>query len=123
VPKPVTLTRTIAIVGSRRRDGLADYNAVRAKFDELYKPGDRLVSGGCPKGADRFAEGIAKELGLTITIHYPDWSRGRNAGLERNATIVAWADVVIAAVAADRTGGTESTVRHAEAKRIPVHLV
>jgi hypothetical protein len=30
---------------------------------------------------------------------------------------------VIAAVAADRTGGTESTVRHAEAKRIPVHLV
>lgn len=123
MPKAVPRNRTIAIVGSRRRDELADYTAVRDKFEELYTPGDRLVSGGCPKGADRFAEQVAKELGLTITIHYPDWSRGRGAGFERNTLIVADADIMIACVAADRTGGTEDSVRKAEAKGVPVHLV
>jgi hypothetical protein len=55
----------------------------------------------------------ARKVG--ITIHHADWKRhGRAAGFVRNALIAADADVLIAVVAADRTGGTEDTVRKAE---------
>lgn len=104
--------KTIGVVGSRRRDTERDFQLVRAKVIELLKPGDRLVSGGCPKGGDRFAERIAKELGLSITIHYPDWSgQGRMAGIVRNSYIAQDSSVLVACVAPDRTGGTEDTVR------------
>lgn len=108
--------RCIGIVGSRRRDSADDYRACLAAFDSVYRLGDQLVSGGCPQGADRFAEQIAKRRGLTIVIHYPDWNgdSGRAAGFERNALIAQDADLLIALVASDRTGGTEDTIRKAK---------
>ncbi len=102
---------TIGIVGSRRRNSDRDYRVVRAALLKVFKSGDTLVSGGCPKGADRFAEEIAEELGVKILIHYPDWSKGRFAGLDRNTFIARDADVLIACVATDRRGGTEDTIR------------
>lgn len=107
--------KTIGIVGSRRRDSDADYQTALYEFEQWYEAGDRLVSGGCPFGADRFAEKIAKTRGLSITIHYPDWNGpdGRAAGFVRNSRIAADADVLIALVAPDRTGGTEDTIRKA----------
>ena len=72
------------------------------------------MSGGCPRGGDRFAEVIAKERGLSITIHYPNWKKhGRAAGFIRNSIIADDCDVLIAVVAPDRTGGTEDTVKKA----------
>lgn len=103
--------RRIGIIGSRRRDSEADYRKFVKVFDKIYKPGDVLVSGGCPKGGDRFAERIAKERGLSITIHFPDWSLGKFAGLTRNTTIAKDSDILIAVVANDRTGGTEDTIK------------
>ena len=114
--------KTIGIVGSRRRDSDADYEACLTAFEVEYHLGDRIVSGGCPRGGDRFAEAIAKSRGLTITIHYPDWNgpAGKGAGFVRNSRIAEDCDVLIAVVAADRKGGTEDTVRKATklAKRI-----
>jgi hypothetical protein len=107
--------KTIGIVGSRRRDGPVDLISVMNAFDEIYEKGDVLVSGGCPKGGDHFAERIAKDRGLTITIHYPDWNgKGKGAGFERNTRIAEDGDVIIACVAQDRTGGTEDTIKKAE---------
>jgi hypothetical protein len=81
-------------------------------FDRIHKPGDTLVSGGCPQGGDRFAEAAAKAWGLTITIHYPDWKgKGRIAGFLRNTKVAEQCDVFIAVVAEDRTGGTEDAVK------------
>lgn len=116
MPKPITRKpKMIGIVGSRRRDGLEDYRACLAAFETVYRPGDKLVSGGCPLGGDRFAEMIAKARGLTITIHCPDWNGlGRRAGFARNTSIARDADVLIAVVAEDRTGGTEDTIRKAQ---------
>ena len=104
--------RRIGIVGSRSRDTIPDYQEVVNTFTTIYKEGDTIVSGGCQKGGDRFAEIIAKGLGLTITIHYPDWDKHKkSAGFVRNTLIANDCDVLIACVAGDRTGGTEDTIK------------
>ena len=127
----------IGIVGSRRRNGLHDFLATEVEFRKVYQPGDRIVSGGCPQGGDRFAEIISlllaqpgewtvhylwmmslsrrhamiKAYGAPITIHHAEWvKRGRGAGHYRNTFIARDADVLIACVAPDRTGGTEDTI-------------
>jgi len=107
--------QVIGVVGSRRRDSPDDLVDCRLAFMGVYRAGDSIVSGGCPKGGDRFAEIIAKEMGLTITIHYPDWNgpAGRAAGFVRNTKIAQDCTVLIAIVAEDRTGGTEDTVKKA----------
>ncbi|MBW8002650.1 MAG: DUF2493 domain-containing protein [Planctomycetes bacterium] len=103
--------KKIGIVGSRRRDKHKDYIKVREAFLEIYKKGDSIVSGGCPKGGDRFAEMIAKDEFIDIHIFKPDWSKGRFAGFTRNTDIARMSDVLIACVAPDRKGGTEDTIR------------
>jgi len=115
--------KTIGIVGSRQRNGNNDLQCCREAFDAVFEIGDRIVSGGCSKGGDRFAEIIAKERGLTIIIHYPDWNgQGRGAGFIRNTKIMEDADVLIALVANDRKGGTEDTVKKAMKLRKKVLL-
>ena len=116
--------KIIGIVGSRRRNKSEDYKKVLEKFEEIYEVGDKIVSGGCPKGGDRFAEIIAKELDIPIIIHYPNWSRqGRAAGFIRNVLIVRDCDILIACVLEDRKGGTEDTIKKAERLGKEVYLV
>lgn len=117
----------IGIVGSRRRDTERDKQIILKKLLEFLIPCEEngqeivLVSGGCPEGGDRIAEELAKELGLTIIVHYPRkrdidpkkhprWEFGRIAK-ERNTLIAQDSDVLIACVAEDRKGGTEDTVK------------
>ncbi len=129
----------VGIVGTRRRDSAEAYFAIRAAFDALYEPGlTIIVSGGCPQGGDRFAEMIAAELGMPrqlfhsgvpdkmvegqrIMIHMPDvdafttvplrW-RKTQANYSRNGLIALDSrDALIASVAANRTGGTEDTIK------------
>jgi len=112
--EPITV---IGIVGSRRRDSSKDYKAVEnALFAELKGIEKALiVSGGCPKGGDRFAEMAASKHGISIRIYYPKWHRyGRIAGFMRNTLIAEDCDVLIACVHKDRKGGTEDTIKKAE---------
>ncbi len=107
-PKP----KTIGIVGSRRRDEVEDYDAMVATFDAIYREGDRIVSGGCLQGGDKFTWVLARKRGLTITTHFPNWTlHGNRAGFVRNSFIARDCDVLIALVHEDRTGGTEDTVK------------
>ena len=104
--------KKIGIIGTRRRDNPAAFKAVETKFLQLYEEGDWIVSGGCGKGGDRFAEVIAKKYGIPILIFYPNWKKnGRGAGLVRNTDIAENSDIIIACVANDRTGGTEDTIK------------
>ena len=104
--------KTIGIVGSRRRNTQMDYGMVLTVFMELYQDGDEIVSGGCLTGADSFAETIAKTRQIPIKIYYAPWdAMGTGAGHYRNTFIARDADVLIACVAPDRSGGTEDTVR------------
>ncbi len=104
--------KTIGIIGSRRRNSEDDYKLVLKQFQSIYKDGDEIVSGGCPQGGDRFAEYIAKTFQIPITIYYAQWDKlGKRAGYARNGDIASNSDVLIACVAADRTGGTENTIK------------
>jgi tRNA(Ile)-lysidine synthase TilS/MesJ len=115
---------TIGIVGSRRRAEPADFTLLTEAFFRIYQPGDRIVSGGCAKGADAFAEELAKSCGISITIHYPRKAdldaelakKNPRAAItkinyERNQRIADEADILIALTALDRKGGTEDTIK------------
>ena len=104
--------KKIGIVGTRRRFTNSARKAIEEQLFKIYEEGDWIVSGGCPRGADRIAEGIAKSNGIPILIFYPNWKKnGRGAGLIRNAEIAKNSDVLIACVADDRKGGTEDTIK------------
>jgi len=116
--------KKIIIIGSRRRDSEEDFRLVFDTFKEYYKDGDQIISGGCPKGGDHFAEIIASRMGLTeenggLVIHRPIKPNGptwvyAKAFYERNTVVAQETDedsVVLACVAVDRTGGTEDTIR------------
>lgn len=119
-----TMPKTIGIVGSRRRDTRQDYEILVRTFDSIYQIGDWVVSGGCWKGADRFAEMIADERRIPIMILNADWDKhGKAAGPIRNTDIAQWSSVLLAMVASDRTGGTEDTIRKTEKLCRPIHLL
>ena len=112
----------MAIVGSRRRNTLVD----RAFVDKVIQRAIEkwkdviIVSGGCPKGADDFAENIAKTMALPVHIfRIPKdppienkWEFTKRA-YARNALIAEDCDVMFALVHRDRTGGTEDAVKKA----------
>ena len=104
--------KRIGIIGSRRRNSILDFKKIENAFSKVYNGGDWIVSGGCPKGGDRFAENIAKEYGIPILIFYPNWQKyGKAAGFVRNGDIADNSDVLIACVSEDRKGGTEDTIK------------
>lgn len=100
----------IGIIGTRRRDTSIEYKKMEMAFFEVYHAGDIIISGGCPKGGDKFALTIAVKFHISMTTHYPDWSLGKHAGFLRNTLIAKDCDFLIACVAGDRTGGTEDII-------------
>ena len=103
--------KTIGIIGTRRRDTDDDFLLTEKAFLKVRQSGDRICSGLCPKGGDRFAVMLAKMYNIP-TLWFPaDWEKhGRAAGFIRNTDIAHESDVLIACVAIDRTGGTEDTI-------------
>jgi len=103
------------VVGSRR----CKSQSLVEDFVRTLLPGDTVVSGGC-WGPDEWAEDQAKAMGLKTITHHPylDGIRGQHeitkAYYARNRLIAQSSDVVVAFVAADRTGGTENTIKHAD---------
>ena len=120
------MAKKIIIIGSRRRDTKEDFEIVWNAFRQYYEDGDIIVSGGCKKGGDRFAEVIAQRMGLTennrgLTIHRPKkvehgaphW-RYTQENYKRNGLVANETEndsIVLACVAPDRTGGTEDTIK------------
>ena len=106
------ISKTIGIIGSRRRDSNTDFMLTRQAFLEIYRNGDTICSGLCSKGGDRFAV-ILSEQFKTKTLWFPaDWKKyGKAAGFVRNSEIAANSNILIACVVEDRTGGTEDTIK------------
>jgi len=117
--------KKIGIIGTRRRDSAGAYKEVETKFFEIYEEGDWIVSGGCGKGGDRFADKIARKYGIPILTFFPNWGKyKKGAGIVRNRDIAIHSDVIIACVAKDRTGGTENTLgQFSKLEKHEVHLV
>lgn len=107
----------LGIVGSRRRNSWIDKCLIRQRILEL-KP-IQIISGGCSKGADRFAEELAAELNIPIKIVKPkevakdaSYHERVKAFYDRNLIIAMLSHRLIALVAPDRKGGTENTIQH-----------
>lgn len=120
------------IIGSRRRDTEEDYRKTFAIFTVMFnvERGDRIVSGGCPQGGDRFAERIVEYYGLRerFTVHNPDLSM-LNPNLprhtayviivyDRNQLIADDATILIAVTTPDRKGSAEDDIIHRFCKRL-----
>ena len=113
--------KIIGIIGSRSRDTEKDFQKVWKKFTKIYKDGDIICSGGCPKGGDRFAEIIMDRLNLPKEkriIHYPKkppkgspYFMYVKANFDRNTLIAKDSDVLIACVNLQKDGGTEDTIK------------
>lgn len=113
----------VGIVGSRRR---TDRETIEAAVTGL-PIGTVVVTGGA-NGPDRWAEEAARACGLNVVVHRPDFA-GVHARWQaalclyaRNQRIVDDAEIVIAFVAPDRTGGTEDVIRRALRAGKPVEL-
>ena len=107
----------LGIVGSRKRNSTEDFNAVLNAVKEL-KP-SLIISGGCSKGADNFAEIIAKQENIPIKIFYPKFESKAYSDLvkgyyARNKLIAENSDKLIALVCPERKGGTENTIGYME---------
>lgn len=114
----------IGVAGSRRRNTDEDRQLVYKTIHhhrQCVGGNTILVSGGCPKDADLFAEEYAEIHRLPIIRHLPDKAQLRKdvpiraahaiINYARNELIARDADVLIACVAADRKGGTEDTIK------------
>lgn len=114
--------KVIGIIGTRRRDTPIIRRLIEEVFWKLYNPGDIICSGGCPKGADRFADEIAKSNGIPILTIYPDYKKYKQgAPIVRNTPVAETSNILIACVVKPeegidlvlqrKTGGTEDTLR------------
>lgn len=104
--------KRIGIIGSRKRNTTEDFKTVKRIFEEVYRVGDIIISGGCPQGGDYFAEMIANMYNTPICIFPANWKEyGRSAGFRRNTYIAEQSDTLIACVAEDRKGGTKDTIK------------
>ena len=104
----------IAVIGSRDVAAI-DFALVGAE------PGDVIVSGGA-RGADTLAAEAAREAGLEVRVHLPDYARhGRAATHIRNREIVADCDRLVAFWDGE-SKGTASTIAYAHRCGKPVQI-
>ena len=123
----------VAIVGSRRRAADADralvFEVVRRLVDMFGETNLHIVSGGCKTGADQFAKEAAEFFSLPFTEHLPykiepkTYWEAVTMLQARNEVVILDCDIVFALIAADRKGGTENALKHAEKHGKPSYLV
>ena len=112
--------KKIGVIGTRKRNIITDYQLVHDAFFEVYEEGDWIVSGGCPKGGDAFAEKIAFGYGIPILI-FPPKKKTKKYFFERNTSVAKTSDIIIACLVRPHEpieevlkrefGGTEDTIK------------
>lgn len=105
----------VGIIGSRSRDSDIDYELVEKAFFNIPVETHKsklICSGGCSRGADRFAKKIHTTFRFAYLEFPSNWDLyGKAAGFIRNTDIANMAQILIACVSKNRIGGTEDTIR------------
>lgn len=100
----------LGIVGSR---DFSDETLVRAILTGVLKDHHVVVSGGA-RGVDTWAAETAREMGLQVCEHKPNWDKdGSAAAFIRNTIIVRDSDIILA-FWDQRSGGTLNTLGKAK---------
>lgn len=126
---PVQAPPRLMITGSRTwTDRAAIRDALKAWWETTGRNPDAvLVSGACPKGADRIAEEIWESNGLTVERHPADWRPGgvlnRRAGYDRNKAMVDSAPDHVLAFRHNKSGGTTHAYNYAVKTGIPADII
>jgi hypothetical protein len=108
--------KRVAIVGSR---DFPSEQAVRDYVKSLSK--ETIVISGAARGVDSWAADEARKQGLEVIEYKADWSKGKGAGIARNADIVKNADEVVA-FQYNKSRGTQDSIDRARKsnKRVTV---
>ena len=117
---PAAAPRRVLVTGSRT---WTDTGTIRDALAQQWGDGTAvLVSGACPRGADRLAEACWTRWGGHVERHPADWDQhGRAGGYRRNtAMVAAGASVCLAFIRAGSPGASH-TAALAEAADIPTH--
>jgi hypothetical protein len=119
----------LLITGSRGwTDRAVIRDALRIWWDSTGRdPEAILVSGKCPKGADRICEEIWAHNGLTLELHPAKWrtpegKKNMRAGYDRNEAMVDTEPDHLIAFILDKSGGASHCLRYAQKKGIPVTI-
>lgn len=112
------MTRRVLVTGSRT---FTDTTVIRDALAAQWGDGTAvLVTGACPRGADRLAEQCWTAWGGRVERHPADWSRhGRAAGFRRNTHMVAAGADVCLAFLHGPSRGTRHTAELATRSGIP----
>ena len=109
----------VGIIGSRRRNSEKDRSKL-SKYLSRIGNIDKIITGDCLKGGDKFAREIAKEFNIELDVKkvefppncspYYDFVK---AYYKRDEEIAKEEmNFLIALVSDDRTGGTEKTIEY-----------
>jgi hypothetical protein len=114
----------ILITGSRDWEdvGAVEQAMVKAALGVQYEQ-VTLVSGNCPTGADRIAEDVAMNLGMSVERHPARWDvLGKRAGFVRNVEMVSTGADVCLAFCRNNSRGTRMTIELARKAGIPTYV-
>jgi hypothetical protein len=116
--QPAAAPRRVLVTGSR---SWTDTTTIRHALAAVWGDGAAvLVSGACPRGADRLAEACWTRWGGRVKRHRADWDRhGRGAGYRRNTEMVTAGASVCLAFIRDNSRGATHTAALAETAGIP----
>lgn len=110
----------ILVTGSRT---LEDYWLVSGALGTLVMPGDVVIHGGCPTGADFLAERWCIEHGIETEKHPADWKTyGKAAGPIRNQYMVEQnIDMCLAFPVGESSRGTKDCIKRAVKEQLPTY--
>ena len=112
------ITHRVLVTGSR---AWTDEEAIADALAGHWHDGNALlITGACPRGADEIAERIWRSRGGLVERHPADWHTGRDAGMRRNAAMVALGADVCLAFIRDGSPGATHAAHLAEQAGIPV---
>lgn len=115
---PPAVRRRVLVTGSR---SWTDTATIRDALGRVWGDGQAvLVTGGCPRGADRLAEQCWTAWGGQVETHPAQWDRhGAAAGFRRNAAMVGLGADECLVFHHDNSAGTAHAAGLAEQAGIP----